>query len=217
MRYIDLTGQQFGKLTVIKRVSNDKNGKTQWLCKCSCGNQKVIRGNDLKSNKQVTCGWCNTYDLSGEYGVCTMSNNKQFIFDLEDYNLIKQYCWHTTSKGYIQSSKIKLHRLIMNCPDELVVDHISGNKTDNRKINLRICKQNENCKNHSLNLNNTSSVTGVYWHKVSNKWIAKIKVNYKSIYLGSFINFDDAVQARKEAEEKYFGEYSHDNNIKRNK
>ena len=211
-KFIDLTGQEFGKLTVIKRASNDKNDKIQWLCKCACGNEKIARGVDLRSKKQTTCGWCNTYDLSGEYGICTMSNSKQFIFDKNDYDLIKKYCWRMTQNGYIQSgNKIKLHRLIMNCPDGMVVDHISNNKTDNRKSNLRICKQKENCMNHSLNLNNTSGVAGVSWHKASSKWIARIKVNYKTIYLGTFANFDDAVKARKEAEERYFGEFSYDN------
>jgi hypothetical protein len=211
-KLVDLTNQKFGKLTVIKRAPNDKNGNVQWLCNCDCGNEKVVRGNDLISNKQVTCGWCNTYNLSGDYGICTMSNNKQFIFDLEDYNLIRQYCWRTTPNGYIQSgNQIKLHRLITNCPDGFVVDHISNDKTDNRKSNLRVCKQNENCMNHSLNSNNTSGVTGVNWHKASNKWIVRIKVNYKTIYIGTFDKFDDAVKARKEAEEKYFGEYSYDN------
>lgn len=211
-KLIDLTNLKFGKLTVIKRVSNDKNGKTRWLCRCDCGNDKIVRGNDLMFNKQTTCGWCNTYDLSGEYGICTVSNGNQFIFDKDDYDLIKKYCWRVSPSGYVQSSnKIKLHRLIMNCPDNLVVDHISNNKLDNRKFNLRVCKQNENCMNHSLNSNNTSGVTGVSWHKASNKWIARIKVNYKTIYLGVFTNFEDAVKARKEAEDKYFGEFSYDN------
>lgn len=211
-KFIDLTGMTFGRLTVVERVENNKFNKTQWLCKCSCGNEKIICGEELKAGKQKTCGKCNTYDLSGEYGICTMSNGKQFIFDKDDYDLINKYCWRMTSNGYIQSgNQIKLHRLIANCPDKLVVDHISGDKADNRKSNLRICKYNENSRNHSLNSNNTSGVAGVSWHKASNKWIARIKVNYKTIYLGTFVNFEKAVKARKEAEEKYFGEFSYDN------
>lgn len=211
-RLIDLTNKKFGKLTVIKRASNDKNGKVQWLCECECGNKKIVRSNDLISNKQVTCGHCNTYDLSGDYGICIMSNSNQFIFDKDDYDLIKKYCWRLSSNGYVNSSNdIKLHRLIMDCPDGFVVDHISGNKLDNRKLNLRVCKQNENCMNHSLNSNNTSGVAGVNWHKASSKWMARIKSNYKTIYLGLYDNFEDAVEARKIAEEKYFGKFSYDN------
>lgn len=214
-QFIDLTNKRFGELKVVKRVSNDKNNKVQWLCECSCGNEKIIRGEDLRNKKQVTCGKCNIYDLSSSYGICTVSNGKQFIFDKDDYDLIKEHCWRISPKGYVQSGKqVKLHRLIMDCPDGLVVDHISNDKTDNRRSNLRICKQNENCRNHSLNSNNTSGVTGVNWHKVSNKWIARIKVNYETIYIGTFDNFEDAVRARKEAEEKYFGEYSYDNSKK---
>lgn len=48
MKVIDLTGQQFGELTVLERVENDKNGRTQWKCKCNCGNIVVISSSDLR-------------------------------------------------------------------------------------------------------------------------------------------------------------------------
>ena len=68
--------------------------------------------------------------------------------------------------------------------------------------------------NSKLPNNNTSGIKGVCWNKNYQKWFAYIKINQKSINLGYFINFDDAVKARKEAEEKYFGEYSYDNSMK---
>lgn len=63
-------------------------------------------------------------------------------------------------------------------------------------------------------LRNTSGVTGVKWHSRDNIWGAWIRVNHKNMYLGRFENFDDAINARKEAENKYFGEYSYDNSQK---
>lgn len=68
--------------------------------------------------------------------------------------------------------------------------------------------------NSGLSSNNTSGVTGVHWDKLNKKWKAQIGYNYKRIQLGSFDNFEDAVAARKQAEEKYFGEYSYDNSMK---
>jgi hypothetical protein len=59
---------------------------------------------------------------------------------------------------------------------------------------------------------NISGVAGVRFE--NKKWVAYIKVNYKKIWLGAFDNFEDAVNARKVAEEKYFGEYSYDNSMK---
>lgn len=48
-KLINLVGQKFGTLTVIKRVHNSKCGKVQWLCKCTCGNEIIIIGNNLKN------------------------------------------------------------------------------------------------------------------------------------------------------------------------
>ena len=62
--------------------------------------------------------------------------------------------------------------------------------------------------------NNTSGTKGVYYHKKNNKWIAYITYKYKTINLGSFQNKEDAIKARKEAEEKHQGEYSFDNSRK---
>lgn len=54
----NLIGQRFGKLTVIKRVGNDKNNRVQYLCKCECGSTKIIRGSSLTSGNTKSCG-CN--------------------------------------------------------------------------------------------------------------------------------------------------------------
>ena len=65
--------------------------------------------------------------------------------------------------------------------------------------------------NKGLQSNNTSGIAGVGWHKSSNKWMAYIAINKKQIHLGLFSKKEDAIKARKEAEEKYFGEFSYDN------
>jgi len=53
---LKLTGQKFGHLTVVKRVENSKHGKSRWLCQCSCGNKKVIIGEQLNYKKSKSCG-----------------------------------------------------------------------------------------------------------------------------------------------------------------
>ena len=160
----------------------------------------------------------NTYDISGEYGIGYTFKGEEFYFDLEDYNLIKNYCWCVDRYGYVRGNvykdKIKFHRLVTNCNDDMIVDHINHNKLDNRKINLRICNKHENNMNKSILSSNTSGVTGVTFDKNKNKWMAQIGYKGKNIYLGRYTNFEDAVNARKEAEEKYFGEYSYENSIK---
>lgn len=81
------------------------------------------------------------------------------------------------------------------------IDHINGNPQDNRIDNLRAVPHKVNRRNSKRNNNNTSGHTGIYAH--GNKWVAKIKVDYKAVHLGIFKKLEDAVLARKEAEEKY--------------
>lgn len=230
----------FGRLTVIKCGGPDKNHKMTWWCQCNCENKTIKKyiGTDLLSRKVQSCGCLhreivafnnknnkkktNKYDLSGEYGIGWTSNtNKEFYFDLEDYDKIKDYCWNEDNNGYLstniyKNTTIKFHRIILNMTKEdfKKVDHIKHNKLDNRKTELRICTNQNNCMNQGLSKNNTSGVTGVSFHKKTKKWQAYIKVNFRYIYLGLFADFDNAVKARKDAEEKYFGEYSYDNSIK---
>ena len=226
-RFKDLTGQRFGRLTVIKRaedyISSKGRHRTRWLCKCDCGNEKIVLGENLgkttyscgclnKEESSMRMRKSNTYDLSGEYGIGCTSKGEEFYFDLEDYDKIKNCYWYKNDQGYLLSytknKTLRMHKLFV---DGKYIDHINGKTFDNRKSNLRIVNKSQNAMNKGLQNNNTSGVTGVYWHKQSNKWIAYITVDGEYIYLGSYNNFEDAVKVRKEAEEKYFGEYSYNN------
>ena len=239
-RLIDLTGQKFGRLTVIERADEYVSPKGQrhirWLCNCDCGKQITVKGNHLKSGNTKSCGclesemiaernisYCkkyNTYDLSGEYGIGYTSKGEEFYFDLEDYDLIKDYCWNYDKDGYVVShlsgtknrrSGIKMHRLLF--PDSDKVDHIKHINHDNRKSELRPVTASQSNMNKGLSSNNTSGVTGVSYNKTEDKWIAHIGINHKK-YQKKFVNFEDAVRQRKEWEEKYFGEYSYNNSMK---
>ena len=68
--------------------------------------------------------------------------------------------------------------------------------------------------NHKQRENTSSGVTGVTWKNRKQKWIANIHIDGKEIYLGSYTNKEDAIKARREAEDKYFGEYSYNNSQK---
>lgn len=158
----------------------------------------------------------NKYDLSGEYGVGWTSNtNKEFYFDLEDYDKIKNYCWieDIGTNGY-SSVRARVpgesRRVIMSwiIVGDKWYDHINRNPLDNRKENLRKTTITENNRNCSISKNNTSGIIGVYWNKRNNNWRASITVDRKRIELGSFKNKEDAIVARLNAEKKYFGEFS---------
>jgi hypothetical protein len=57
---IDLVGQKYGKLTVLsyagKKPSGKNQNKTMWLCKCECGNQKIVAGAELRNGNTISCG-----------------------------------------------------------------------------------------------------------------------------------------------------------------
>jgi hypothetical protein len=229
----DLTGQKFGHLTVIKFGERTKSGAIKWWCQCDCGNEelKLVIGFNLKNNKTKSCGCLlrkssmqngknskkyNQYDLTGEYGIGYTSKGEEFYFDLEDYDKIKNYCWYIDKDGYVinksNNTATLMHRLVMNVKENLRVDHIYHNKNDNRKQFLRICTPSQNSMNADKPKNNTSGFRGVTWDKRTSKWIAIISMGRKNIYLGSFINFYDAVKAREEGEKLYFGEFAFKNN-----
>lgn len=131
------------------------------------------------------------------------------LIDLEYIELVKNYKW-SLDHGYVtnKKNKIRLHRLIMDAPEDMVVDHINHNKLDNRYDNLRICTSQENSYNQSVRCNNTSGVTGVGWHKGKNKWIARIQINGKLKQLGCYNTKEEAIEARRQAEIDYYGEFT---------
>ena len=95
------------------------------------------------------------------------------------------------------------HRLIWmmvygHWPDE--IDHINGNKQDNRLYNLRNVTRLENMRNRCIQKNNTSGVTGVYWSPARKKWEVRIQVEGKFLFLGYFSNKEDAIAERRVAE-----------------
>ena len=256
-KLIDLTGNTFGRLKVLRRADEDyieSNGRhsPQWICECSCDEHNIIivSGRSLRSKNTQSCGCLqkeritknnkkykkkyNTYDLSGDYGIGYTSKGEEFYFDLEDYDKIKNYCWRIHNKGYVACSRnrgndkpkkdLMMHVLIMdgyddelNIKNNMEVDHINGlqSRNNNRRANLRNCTHQENMCNYPTPSNNTSGVTGVSWDNTHKKWVAYITYKNKRITLGYHNNFENAVKSRKEAEEKYFGEFSYKESLKK--
>lgn len=237
---IDLTGQKFNYLTVLEFshftiYENYSSGKTKqranWICECDCGNKTIVSSSSLKHGSVKSCGCYkinkakdkrkyNIYELSkdGSYMIgYTGNKNDKFLFDVEDYDLIKHYYWSTTSTGYIQSTKrpsenngiaMFFHRLVMGKTNirEDEVDHINRDKKDNRKENLRVCSHAQNMKNSSMQKNNKSGYLGVYWSKKDKSWYSQITLNRKHIHLGYTKTKEEAIIQRLKAELFYFGE-----------
>lgn len=152
------------------------------------------------------------YDNYAEVILCNKDGEEvaRSLIDLEDVELLKNIKWRLCKSGYAYNNKIGfMHRLIMNCPNDMVIDHINGNKLDNRKVNLRICTTAENNRNQNKRRGDYSSqFKGVYWHKKANKWITRIKVNNKTKHIGYYDSELDASIAYDRSAIIYFGVYA---------
>lgn len=235
-----IIGQKYTKLTPIYELpERTKNRGKIYHCVCDCGNELNVPGASLVTNNTRSCGCLhaesakatgervrkrNNYNLSGEIGVGWTSNtNREFYFDLEDYDIIKNYHWaEQGDEGYIvtkvwnnnKPASVFMHRLIMqeNGFDisDSDVDHRNHLTYDNQKSNLRICKHHQNIVASKTYSNNTSGRKGVCWDKGKNKWAVYITANKKTHFVGRYVNFEDAVKAREEAEQIYHKEYHYD-------
>ena len=219
---------------VEDRIKKDGTRLAQWECECTCGQHTIIRadGRDIKSGHTKSCGcinlerivtqnksWhkTNTYSdvLTDEYGNyyigLTTNTNKEFYVDAEDFERIKEYCWSESGQHYIiawdaaTQAIIRIHTLLTQYD---ICDHADRNRFNNRKYNLRPATIGENCRNISIRVDNTSNITGVSWSNKSQRWRAYLQHERNNMNLGYFINKEDAIRARLNAEQQYFGEFA---------
>lgn len=148
------------------------------------------------------------------------------IFDYKDGNLIRKVktsnrvnvgdvVGSNNGNGYLRMAVLGkyfyVHRIIFMWnfgyfPNE--IDHIDGNRTNNKIENLREATHSENGKNLTLRKSNKVGINGVRFDADRNKWYSSICVNKKKKHLGRFVNLEDAISARKKAENEFFGEWS---------
>jgi len=106
----------------------------------------------------------------------------------------------------IKKTSYKVHRLVWmwqygKDPGSLDIDHINGNRSDNRIDNLRLVTHEENCRNRKQSRRNSSGVMGV--HKEQKKWRAELRFNGKKVCQRRYEDWFEAVCARKSAENRY--------------
>ena len=148
--------------------------------------------NEIIINNNVA--YINMYDRF--YNVVAKSK-----IDTSDIDMVKNIKWRLNNQGYVinnSHSSCFLHSKILGC--ETFVDHINGDRLDNRRSNLRIVTRSQNQMNVCYR--------GVY-EKGNGKWCAKIKLNQKSLNLGTFIDKDEALFCRWYAERVVFKEFAY--------
>lgn len=157
--------------------------------------------------------------VEGDLAYVPLTRGRTAIIDAADVPLVDGVLWtcRATRHNFYavrlvqDGSKRKLicmHRLIMNAPPSMLVDHINADSLDNRRSNLRLATNTENTRNQRRNIRNTSGLKGVSWQNSNRKWRAQIKVNGQRKYLGSFARPEDAHRAYCEAAALYHGDYA---------
>ena len=199
----DLGGMVFGELTVLERVpSRGANRGARWRCRCSCGTECECLGTLLQSGRKRHCGGkshpkkYSTMDISGQrFGMLTA---------LEPTS-------ERDTKGYV------IWKCCCDCGEEV---QISYNELRYSNLQSCGCKRREHrkklqtylthvdgtsvdiLKSSKIPSDNTTGCRGVYL--IRGKYVAKIVFQKKAYYLGSYPDYEDAVKARKEAEQLLF-------------
>lgn len=143
-----------------------------------------------------------------------LTQGKVALVDDEDYEWLTQWKWHYSARGYAVRScrepkpqSVRMHRVIVGAEPSEEVDHINGDKLDNRRCNLRKCTHAENMRN--MKFRDGVSHKGIKRHK--SKWAAQITVNGKHIYLGLFNTEVEAAKAYDAAAREHFAEFAKTN------
>lgn len=129
------------------------------------------------------------------------------------YNTCKSWCRLNAGKGYAIGTKnrktVYMHILIARKMGLLgEIDHENTDSLDNREENLREASSSNNSMNRGMSSRNTSGYKGVSWHKINKKYVAYIRVNEKSLFLGYYDDPKEAHEAYKKAAVEHFGEFA---------
>jgi hypothetical protein len=222
MKKVDYIGKTFGKLTVLSQ--HRAAGRTLAVCRCECSNIVTTRMDSLVRGTTTSCGCYGNqfhnkhiaWKQENNYMVGVTNQGKEFLFDMEDLPVALSQNWVIDNNNYVVAyergskpvKRIKFHRIIMNCPSNMQIDHINHITTDNRKCNLRICTNSENNFNKGTAKTNTSGTIGVTFDSARSKWTGQIFANKKH-YQKRFNTMEEAIVWRKQMEQELFKEFAY--------
>lgn len=160
-----------------------------------------------------------------------LTQGKVSIVDADDYYRLSKSKWYhncgyairratNTEKQAGFGERVRMHRLIIDCPEGMEIDHIDGNGLNNQKSNLRVCTRLENIHNIGKNRKNTSGYKGVYLDNKRQKWFAKVQKkmpNGKKVdfYSSAFDKREDAALAYNYLALKHLGGFARLNVIEK--
>lgn len=184
----DLTGQKFGFWTVLKK-GKYKNGTQMWICKCKCGTTEEVSVYNLVYGTSTSCGCSTSYNLIGK-----------------KIGLLQVVGITRKKDGIACKCKCKC-----DCGNEIIVSASALQWKRSCGCMKQVEKEEHTILTwamqggQKLRSNNTSGVRGV--NRANGKWGARITFKGKSYWLGTFNLFENAVEARKEAENRLYTDF----------
>lgn len=211
VKFEDLTGQKFGRLTVIIIKDRVKGERIKWLCKCDCGIEKFIATGDLKSGDSKSCGCLkseNTIKRSTTHG---HSKRNSLSSEYSIWVNMKTRCYNKNNinyKNYGNRGIIVCKRWLDNFdnffedmgfkPKGCTLDRVNNDK-EYSKENCRWATIHQQCANRR----SSNNVVGVFYIPRDDKWAAQLMVNSKLVLHERFKTIEEAIVARKQAEIEY--------------
>lgn len=217
MKKIDLSGRRFGRLVVLQEdpspyISPAGKPTRRWICRCDCGNELSVLQSALTAPKNPTtsCGCARAektrrraYDMTGQkFGRLLVIGQAELAKPLANGQRLGWLCRCDCGREVVTTRKNLLSGAVSSCGCLLKEE---GAATVRQRVQAYDGTQlSAISPDRPANKNSKSGVKGVYWNEREGKWIAKITIRRKNITLGRFTRIEDAIIARKEAEEKYF-------------
>lgn len=194
-------------MKIIKYLGCDNGGNKMVEYLCNCGKTGRTRLSRFRSDR--SCRLCfstntNRFNIIRDIVEIDVSTKKFpkaiCTIDLIDINIVLDGNGRWFASDFSQNiiyavrskKNIRMHRKILEPPDDNIIDHKDGNGLNNRRNNIWVCDYSQNAKNQRLNVNNKTGVSGVYIHTQTGKFCAQGKSSGKRLHLGCFDNIEDA-------------------------
>lgn len=196
MKKINLTGEVYGRLTVISDDGSRSNtGRVLWLCECSCGNRVHVQSQNLKNGRTKSCGCLNEEKKHQRFKDLTGTETPNFKIIDRAYSKSQRVWWNCVCKhcgaSVILNNNLIDHQTSCGCRRGATKDYMDS------------IRDPESLKSTKPTAKSTTGVRGVYFNKRKKRYVAHINVDKKTKYLGSSVDLKEAADIRRKAEIEY--------------